>query len=88
MVHAGNPLIRFAFFRAVDQGNRRHEHIFMSTYDEFRKYASECLESAKNASNEEERVTYLDMAEHWLRAAVLAADKAEAPGASPASAAN
>lgn len=42
----------------------------MATYEEYRKYASECLDSAKNAKSEDERQAYLDLAEHWLRAAI------------------
>lgn len=44
----------------------------MTTATEYRKYAAECLESAKETKSESERDAYLEMATAWLRAAALA----------------
>ena len=44
----------------------------VTTAKEYRKYAAECLESAKEAKSDSDRDTYLAMATAWLRAAALA----------------
>jgi hypothetical protein len=44
----------------------------MSSADEFRKYADECLAWAKQAVTDYEREIYLTMAQDWLHATTLA----------------
>ena len=39
---------------------------------EFREYADECFGWAKTAKSEKERLIFLQMAETWLQAAVMA----------------
>lgn len=41
----------------------------MPTPDEFRRYADECLHSAREAKSEAERKAFLDMARTWTQAA-------------------
>jgi hypothetical protein len=41
----------------------------MSTPDEFRRYAGECLESAKNATDDIARTRFLELAKMWMTAA-------------------
>jgi hypothetical protein len=43
---------------------------------EFRKFAVFCLESARFAASEEEQMSYVELAEFWLRAASAAEGKA------------
>jgi hypothetical protein len=56
----------------------------MPTPDEFRCYADECLDSARDATSEAERKAFLDMARTWTQAAlrVQPADDANNPLAS------
>ena len=44
----------------------------MTTAKEYRKYAAESLESAKEAKSDSDRDAYFEMATAWLRAAALA----------------
>jgi hypothetical protein len=48
---------------------------------EYRDYAAECIDSAKTARSEKERLTFIEMANTWLQAAT-AAERANAPAAS------
>jgi hypothetical protein len=41
----------------------------MSTQDDFRRYAGECLESAKSATDEIARKRFLELAKLWMTAA-------------------
>jgi hypothetical protein len=41
----------------------------MATPDDFRRYAGECLESAKHATDEIERRRFLELANLWMTAA-------------------
>jgi hypothetical protein len=41
----------------------------MSTPDDFRRYAGECLESAKRAGSDIERKRFLELAKLWMTAA-------------------
>jgi hypothetical protein len=41
----------------------------MSTSDDFRRYAGECLESAKHAPDEIARKRFLELAKLWMTAA-------------------
>ncbi|MBX9772919.1 MAG: hypothetical protein K2Y71_00795 [Xanthobacteraceae bacterium] len=41
----------------------------MSTPDEFRRYAAECIESAKHARDDIARQRFLDLAKMWMTAA-------------------
>jgi hypothetical protein len=45
----------------------------VSTADEYRSYADECIGWAKSAKTDRERQIFIQMAETWLRAAVVAA---------------
>jgi hypothetical protein len=42
----------------------------MTTADEFRQYAQECLEWAKQAETDDQRQSFLDMARDWTLAAL------------------
>jgi hypothetical protein len=42
----------------------------MTTADEYRQYAVECLRWAKEAETDEERQSFLDMARDWTLAAL------------------
>jgi hypothetical protein len=42
----------------------------MTTADEFRQYAQECLEWAKKAETDDQRQSFLDMARDWTLAAL------------------
>ena len=44
----------------------------MSTAKEYRAYAAECMDSARDATSDVERDTYLQMAANWLQAATVA----------------
>jgi hypothetical protein len=39
--------------------------------NKYREFADECMALAKTARNEEERATFIEMANTWLQAAVL-----------------
>jgi hypothetical protein len=41
----------------------------MTTPDELRKFAEECMQAARNAKTEAERRAFLDMARAWTKAA-------------------
>ena len=41
--------------------------VFMSKSDEYRANAEECQRMARTAWNDADKVTWLQMAEHWLR---------------------
>jgi hypothetical protein len=41
----------------------------MPNPDEFRRYADECLNSARDAKSDAERKAFLDMARTWTQAA-------------------
>ena len=41
----------------------------MSTPQEFRQYANECIESAKTATSDRARKQFLDLAKLWTQAA-------------------
>jgi hypothetical protein len=41
----------------------------MSTPDDFRRFAGECLESAKNATDDIARQRFLELAKLWMTAA-------------------
>jgi hypothetical protein len=43
----------------------------MTTAAEYREYAHECARWAAEAKSDEMRQAFLDMANHWLAAAVL-----------------
>jgi hypothetical protein len=45
----------------------------MSSAQEYRQFAEECVDWAKKAATDAERETFLKMAEDWLRAAGIAA---------------
>jgi hypothetical protein len=45
---------------------------------QYRELADECLAGAKTARTDKERRTFLQMAEAWLRAAMLADQRAAA----------
>ena len=47
----------------------------MNTAKQYQEYADECLASAKDALNEEERELYVRMAQDWLRAATLLSEQ-------------
>jgi hypothetical protein len=47
----------------------------VSTADEYRGYADECFGWAKSAKTEREREIFIQMAETWLRAAVVASGR-------------
>ncbi len=51
----------------------------MSTQDEYRRYASECVESAKTASNEAVRKQFLNLAKVWMTAAQKMGDGISVP---------
>ncbi len=55
--------------------------IAMATVDEYRRYADECMESAKLAKTEPERLAFLQMAQAWLGA--LMSEQREEHPASP-----
>ena len=42
----------------------------MSTADEYRQYADECLRSARDAKTKEATTTFLNMAQTWRHAAL------------------
>ena len=42
----------------------------MTTPNEFREYATECLQWAKEAETDEQRQSFLDMARDWTLAAL------------------
>ena len=42
----------------------------MTTADEFRQYAQECIEWAKQAKTDDQRQSFLDMARDWTLAAL------------------
>ena len=44
----------------------------MTTAAEFREYARECIESARDATSDPERLQFLDIAKLWLKAAARA----------------
>jgi hypothetical protein len=44
----------------------------VSTAKEYRAYAAECMESARNAGSDIEQDTFLQMAADWLQAATMA----------------
>jgi hypothetical protein len=46
----------------------------MTTADEYRKYAKECLKWADAAATDDMRQSFLDMASDWLLAATLLED--------------
>ena len=41
----------------------------MTTPDEFRQFADECLQAAREAKTDAERKAFLDMAKAWTKAA-------------------
>lgn len=41
----------------------------MTTPDEFRQFADECMKAARDAKNEAERKAFLDMARAWTKVA-------------------
>ena len=43
----------------------------VSTAKEYRTYAAECMDWAKNAKSDVERDTFLEMAKSWLQAAAM-----------------
>jgi ribosomal protein L17 len=47
----------------------------MSSAQEYRQFAEECVDWAKKATTDAERETFLKMAEDWLRAAAIAAQR-------------
>jgi hypothetical protein len=47
--------------------------------EECRKYAAECLDFAKNSTNETDRKTFLDMARTWTQAAARIDDGVTVP---------
>jgi hypothetical protein len=47
----------------------------MSSAQEYRQFAEECVDWAKKAATDAERETFLKMAEDWLRAAAIAAQR-------------
>jgi hypothetical protein len=51
----------------------------MTTVQEYRHFAEECLRWARDAKSEEERKAFLDMAHTWTQAAVCE-DSARVPG--------
>jgi hypothetical protein len=51
----------------------------MSISDEYRKYAAECVESARTATSEAVRKNFLDLAKMWKTAAQQIDDGFEAP---------
>jgi hypothetical protein len=46
----------------------------MTTPDEFRKFAEECMRSARDAKSDAERKVFLDMAKAWTKAAAQLTD--------------
>jgi hypothetical protein len=46
----------------------------MSKQDEYRQYATECMDAAKTATNDAVRKQFLDMAKMWMQAAQLMDD--------------
>jgi hypothetical protein len=44
----------------------------MSSFEEYKKYADECLAWAKTAKTERERTIFLEMAKAWMEAATVA----------------
>ena len=55
----------------------------MSTPAEFRKFAEECIQSARAATSEDVRKHFLDLAKMWKTAAQMIDDGVEAPPLSP-----
>jgi hypothetical protein len=51
----------------------------MTTAAEYRKFAEECLRWADNAKTAEEKKTFLDMAEIWVKAARAKETNGHAP---------
>jgi hypothetical protein len=41
----------------------------MTTPDEYRQFADECMQAARNAKTEAERKAFLDMARTWTKVA-------------------
>jgi hypothetical protein len=48
----------------------------MTTPDEYRHFAEECLRWARDAETDEERKAFLDMARTWTKAAAQASGEA------------
>jgi len=48
----------------------------MTTKAEYQRYAHECLRWAAKAATEQERLTFLQMADAWTRVALVRADVA------------
>lgn len=56
----------------------------MTTPDEFRKFAEECMLAAREAKTDAERNAFLDMAKSWTKAAALMTNgEAIAPPTAP-----
>jgi hypothetical protein len=45
----------------------------MSTANEYRQFAEECLRAARSATTEQEKKAFLDMAQLWIQAAAQVA---------------
>jgi hypothetical protein len=58
----------------------------MSDIDQYREYARECLESAKQAASPEEEKIFIEMAQCWTRTVHLLQRQSGAPHRSPAGA--
>jgi hypothetical protein len=52
----------------------------MTTADEFRQYAQECLQWADQAETDDERQSFLDMARDWTLAALRLATSKDTDG--------
>ena len=53
----------------------------VETAREFQAFADECLDWAKTAKSDREREIFLNMAETWIRAAILAESGQRSSGA-------